>query len=124
MAAGKREGFIPGTAALGADDDAEQPGRLGDHPPTAGAVVAPGTSRVSSPKWGAGGADVNEYRTVGIGPTASRMRRLLDLACVRRATRLAGMAGHRPAGHPAALRGRRRLSDAELSIMCFRGDRG
>jgi hypothetical protein len=31
----------PGTAAFGADDDPEQPGRLGDHAPATGAVAAP-----------------------------------------------------------------------------------
>lgn len=37
----------PGTAARGADHDAEQPGRLGDHPPAPGAVTAPGAFRAS-----------------------------------------------------------------------------
>lgn len=40
MSIGEREGFTPGAAAHGADDDAGQPGGLGDHPPAASAVAA------------------------------------------------------------------------------------
>jgi hypothetical protein len=40
MSIGKREGFTPEQPPLGADDDAGQPGGLGDHPPAASAVAA------------------------------------------------------------------------------------